>query len=587
MKWLDICKRSFLLLGCIIVLTPVSDGIAQNQLHGIGAMGDSLTDEYQTDEYLSGLCWVEQLVKSRGLNFGAFSSTSRDEPRRYGYEYNWARYGAKATGNSAYDLPSQWAGLANQVLEGNVTYVYLGIGSNDFGLVGNYGTIAMGNLVGSDLEAFIDSVVGRIEVALDEVSSAGDVRLILGNIPDNGETPLMQQRYNVQQRARVTDALMQANTKIMTIANQRVIPVIDIFGMKKLVQYSFKIGGVLINARGASNDPQNLFLSDGVHLGTVAQGLLANAFIEGINRAYRAEIEPLSDQEILANAGIDDPNPGADPTYFDISGFVLDPNAPTAPRPDFNSDGIVDSADMCIMIEHWGEDYSLCDISPMPWGDGIIDVQDLIVFAEHLFEDYRLVAHWALDEEMGNIAYDSVGDNYGTVQGEPIWQPTEGKINGALQFDGIDDCVVTGSPLNPVDGDFSVFVWVKGEIPGQVILSQIDAANWLCTDLVEGCLMTQLQPAGRGGAPLLSNTCITDNDWHRIGFVWDGFYRYLYVDGVEVANDTAPLPGLVGADSGLFFGTGCYREPFFSGLIDDVRIYNIALTAEEIAALAQ
>ncbi|MHC4207488.1 MAG: protease inhibitor I42 family protein [Planctomycetota bacterium] len=56
------------------------------------------------------------------------------------------------------------------------------------------------------------------------------------------------------------------------------------------------------------------------------------------------------------------------------------------PAVDLNGDGIVDSADMCIVVDHWGEDYPLCDIGPMPWGDGIVDVQDLIVLAEHLFE---------------------------------------------------------------------------------------------------------------------------------------------------------------------------------------------------------
>ena len=57
------------------------------------------------------------------------------------------------------------------------------------------------------------------------------------------------------------------------------------------------------------------------------------------------------------------------------------------PIVDLNSDGIVDSADMCIMVDHWGEDYPLCDIGPMPWGDGIVDVQDMIILAEHLFEE--------------------------------------------------------------------------------------------------------------------------------------------------------------------------------------------------------
>jgi hypothetical protein len=58
------------------------------------------------------------------------------------------------------------------------------------------------------------------------------------------------------------------------------------------------------------------------------------------------------------------------------------------PIVDFNSDGIVDSADMCIIVDNWGIDNPLCDIGPMPWGDGVVDVEDLIVLAEHLFEEF-------------------------------------------------------------------------------------------------------------------------------------------------------------------------------------------------------
>jgi len=57
------------------------------------------------------------------------------------------------------------------------------------------------------------------------------------------------------------------------------------------------------------------------------------------------------------------------------------------PIVDLNADGIVDAADMVIMVDHWGTDNSLCDIGPMPWGDGVVDVQDLIVLTEHLFEE--------------------------------------------------------------------------------------------------------------------------------------------------------------------------------------------------------
>lgn len=61
------------------------------------------------------------------------------------------------------------------------------------------------------------------------------------------------------------------------------------------------------------------------------------------------------------------------------------------PVVDLNADGIVDSADMCVIVDNWGTDEPLCDIGPMPWGDGIVDVKDLIVLAEHLFEEVPIV----------------------------------------------------------------------------------------------------------------------------------------------------------------------------------------------------
>ncbi|MFB0553855.1 MAG: LamG-like jellyroll fold domain-containing protein [Phycisphaerae bacterium] len=255
-----------------------------------------------------------------------------------------------------------------------------------------------------------------------------------------------------------------------------------------------------------------------------------------------------------------------------------------SPVVDLNGDGIVDSADMCIMVDYWGTDEPLCDIGPTPFGDGIVDVQDLIVLAEHLFEelnDPTLVAHWALDETDGDIASDIANDNDGTVYGGPAWQPEGGQVGGALAFDGIDDCLSTPFVLNPADREFSVYVWVKGGAPGQVIISQTNVAgtgrSWLCTDLSEGKLMTELMTLGRGGGiPIVSETVITDGNWHRIGFIWDGSYRYLYVDGAEVAKDTESFSMLESSDGGLYLGTGTAMEPgsFWSGLIDDIRIYN-------------
>ena len=110
--------------------------------------------------------------------------------------------------------------------------------------------------------------------------------------------------------------------------------------------------------------------------------------------------------------------------------------------------------------------------------------------------------------------------------GDAIWQPTGGKVDGALELDGVDDYVISlisGSDPNPADRPFSVFAWIKGGTPGQVILSQIIGANWLLADPAESKLMTELQGTGRGGnVPIVSETVITDGNWHRVGFVWDG-----------------------------------------------------------------
>ncbi|MFC1794486.1 LamG-like jellyroll fold domain-containing protein [Planctomycetota bacterium] len=252
--------------------------------------------------------------------------------------------------------------------------------------------------------------------------------------------------------------------------------------------------------------------------------------------------------------------------------------APIIPIVDFNGDGIVDAADMSIIVDYWGKDEPLCDIGPMPWGDGIVDVQDLIVLSEHLFEnvsDPTLIAHWAFDETEGMFAAGSVGNgiNDAFVVGGAAWQPGSGQVDGALQLNGVDGCAIAGAVLNPADGPFSIFAWINGGAPGQVIVSQQGFADWLTVD-AEGNLMTELKCTGRSAGHLFSETVITDGQWHRIGLVWDGSNRTLYIDGVKVAEDTQP--GLESSQMGLYIGTGKAMEPgtYFSGLIDDVRVYN-------------
>jgi hypothetical protein len=294
---------------------------------------------------------------------------------------------------------------------------------------------------------------------------------------------------------------------------------------------------------------------------------------------------------IVNTAGMDGTprlSPDGSTLYFNserpggFGGFFGDIyQAPLIPIVDFTGDYIVDIEDLILLIEHWGQNEPSFDMGPTPLGDGIVDAQDLEIlmgFWGQALEDPYFIAHWKLDEIEGRFAYDSAAENDGIVLGDPMWQPEGGHMNGALEFDGIDDVIIVKSVVNPEDGPFSVFAWIKGGAPDQAILSQQGSANWLQVD-VNGTLMTELTKSGgrNPGVPLYSETVITDENWHRVGFVWDGIDRILYVDDVEVARDT--LAGLSGTDVGLRIGAGedLAVASFWAGMIDDVRIYDRAV----------
>jgi N-acetylneuraminic acid mutarotase len=243
---------------------------------------------------------------------------------------------------------------------------------------------------------------------------------------------------------------------------------------------------------------------------------------------------------------------------------------------DFNGDGIVDIKDLLRIIESWGQDDPRVDIAPS-FGDGVVDVLDLELlmnYWEQPVDDTTLIAHWSLDEAEGAVAYDSAGVNDAIVVGATAWRPSGGQVDGALQLDGVDGCAIADPVLNPANGPFSAFAWIQGGAPGQVVISQLGGANWLCLDPSSGCLMTELCGSGRGGVPLQSEIVLTDGAWHRIGFVWDGIYRTLYVDNILIAEDTQN--GLARSIGGLNIGCGSNSAAgtFWSGMIDDVRIYS-------------
>jgi len=194
--------------------------------------------------------------------------------------------------------------------------------------------------------------------------------------------------------------------------------------------------------------------------------------------------------------------------------------------------------------------------------------------------DDGLLAHWRLDDGAGAIAIDSAGINNGTLHGNQGW--TTGRIGGALSLDG--------------DGDY-VSLSSVGALAG----NNVTASVWIYMTALGGALnpvLTQSNSSGDGyylytwgGAPAFSLVSggstasasspetIGWNEWHQLAGTNDGSNLRLYVDGV--LKGTGSSPGKTGVSENAYIG---YASPaYYYGALDDVRIYNRALSESEFA----
>lgn len=298
-----------------VTQTPVST-ITPTLTPGIGVLGDSNSDEYRADDQRGGnygettFNWVEQLAKTRGLNFGTWGSWG--EPRRTGYEYNWARSGA--TVDSMITM-GQHTGLAKQVAEGKVSVVVIWIGTNDFHIHnGSYEEIYSGKLRDSDLQQKVDQAAQGIITAMDTILQAGPVKMGVVTIPDQGIVPEAKLLFpNSEKRQRVTNAIQTINARVKEFADANGVILLDstAFGSRVLSNVdllgNYEMSGQKFSVLIRGDEPHHLQLGDGPgHAGTVVSGMIANSlFIEPFNSAFGLDIKPLTDEEILKNAGLE------------------------------------------------------------------------------------------------------------------------------------------------------------------------------------------------------------------------------------------------------------------------------------------
>lgn len=214
------------------------------------------------------------------------------------------------------------------------------------------------------------------------------------------------------------------------------------------------------------------------------------------------------------------------------------------------------------------------------------------------------IAYWGLDD-MGSTAIDSSGNGHaGTITGATS---TSGKVGGGLSFDGNDyvSCAealsggTTGAGLDVGTRDWTVAAWIKTTASGMVVTKMgfVGGSNpdgWGMSVSANGTVGAVLHKANGGIVNIFSGDGATVNDgqWHHIAVVFNRAASLTrYVDGLR-SGTAYSLSGLSGQsiDNTKAVRIGARDqagdEIYFQGLIDDVRVYAVALGAQELAALA-
>ena len=200
-----------------------------------------------------------------------------------------------------------------------------------------------------------------------------------------------------------------------------------------------------------------------------------------------------------------------------------------------------------------------------------------------------LVGYWKFDETSGTLIDSSGYNNNGTQHGGVTYGVT-GKVGKALSFDGVDDYVQ--SPYMSVFNKhaFTVMGWIYPKV-SKVDEPLLATGDTYGTDRYLQCIIRNSHAYfGFYSDDLQSPTTLPLNEWTFLACVWEGPFtrkRYIYIndklDSQNISNRN--LEVTTGAYTGNGVWVGNYANSYHNGLIDEVRIYNRALSADEISGL--
>jgi len=209
-----------------------------------------------------------------------------------------------------------------------------------------------------------------------------------------------------------------------------------------------------------------------------------------------------------------------------------------------------------------------------------------------------LVGYWSFDgKDVAGIpstalspgtVYDRSGQgNNGKYYNATGTQPVAGKIGQALNFNGIDSFAAlgTGASLD-IDNNITLSAWIKtADNISHYVLANRTGEQGYALLIYNGIASLQTGATNWSGLPGTSN--VQDGRWHHLLGTYDtNIGGKIYVDGVLEGSSSVTGQLTTAAGIQTYIGNGLgVANPFFNGSIDDVRVYNRALTGDEIKRL--
>jgi hypothetical protein len=210
------------------------------------------------------------------------------------------------------------------------------------------------------------------------------------------------------------------------------------------------------------------------------------------------------------------------------------------------------------------------------------------------------VAHWTFDETSGTTAHDSAGIYDGTLTGSAAFAPNLGIAGGAVYLNHATNDLVNMGTSFPgfTDHDYAIVVWVKttytdpvGTIVGKHHSHYHDGYFVGMNEDSYGYGAPGCAFNYTGGDPEtapVSTSVVNDGQWHQIVGMRGVDLGYIFVDGQ--LQDTRPAATSVANDAPFLVG-GVYWDPqnglenFYTGLVDDVQVYDQALSQGQVTFL--